>query len=405
MSVRTLEILKIDPVSPDLVIELKIDTLNLWKLIVVKHAELQSTFTPVGPPLPTKRELVGNVAVFGANGFIGKQLIQSIASRGYNVRALSRRFEVDYEPPEGVEQIRADLLDFVSVTRALEGVTTVVQLANNINPASGNARLVNDLEQELVTQVRFLEACLLAGVKRVVFPSSGGAVYGQLQYSPVDEKHPTFPVSSYGMTKLAMERYLHLFRVSHGLSYVVVRISNPYGPGQVFRRGQGLIPQVIERVKNGQPAVVFGNGEATRDFVFIGDLVEGITKAIEKPEAVDKTINLASGTSKSVMDVVQTISELLGREIAIQRMPARETDVTRNCLDVTLAKRFWTGRRRRLSAKECAKLWRPMDCNFVLRSLRCGARLGQTGIFNPVTPTGPTWFRQFGVPITSRNLN
>lgn len=306
----------------------------------MKHTELNSTYTPVSPPPPTASELVGNIAVFGANGFIGKQLVQNLSARGHNVRALSRRFDADQELPKGVEPVRADLLDLISVMRALEGVTTVVQLANNINPASGNSRLVNDLEQELVTQVRFLEACLLAGVKRVVFPSSGGAVYGQLQYSPVDEKHPCFPVSSYGMTKLAMERYLNLFRVSHGLSYVVVRISNPYGPGQVFRRGQGLIPQVIERIKSNQPAIVFGSGQATRDFVFIEDLVDGIASAIETPEAVDKTINLASGTSKSVMDVVQTISELLGREIAIQRMPARDTDVLRNCLDVSLAQKI-----------------------------------------------------------------
>lgn len=318
--------------------------ITLMKVPDLKHSDLKVEGLAVDAKTPLRGDAVGTIAVFGAGGFIGAELVKQLASRGAKVRAVARRFDEDEEPIEGVDQVRADLLDVLSVARALEGATTVVQLANNINPASGNHRMVNDLEQELVTQVRFLETCVLAGVKRVIFPSSGGAVYGQLKYSPADESHPTYPVSSYGMTKLAMERYLHLFYVSHGLEYIVTRISNPYGPKQQFRRGQGLIPLVIDRVKNNQPATVFGNGLATRDFVYIGDLVDGMISTIERPEIGNQTINLASGQAKSVMDVINTISSLIGRDVEIERVAARNTDVAQNCLDVGLAKELldWT---------------------------------------------------------------
>lgn len=302
------------------------------------HSDLTVESLLAGSEMPLSSDAIGTIAVFGASGFIGKQLVKGLAERGGKVRAVARKVLSGSDQVEGVEQVRADLVDVLSVSHALDGVTTVVQLANNINPASGNSRLVNDLQQELVTQLRFIEACLLAGVKRVIFPSSGGAVYGHLKYTPADESHPTVPVSSYGMTKLAMERYLHLFHISHGLDYVVARISNPYGPTQRFTRGQGLIPLVIDRVKNNEPATVFGNGLATRDFLFIDDLVDGLIAAIERPEIGCKTINLASGEAKSIMDVLNTISDLIGREVEIERLPARNTDVGQNCLDVSMAK-------------------------------------------------------------------
>ena len=181
-----------------------------------------------------------NRLVLGGNGFIGSHLVDQLVRTGHAVRILDRALSRFYTPPAGVDLVLADWEDEKVLTAALSGVETVFLLIGTTLPASSNADPIFDVQSNLVGTLRLLQACVAQGVRRIVFSSSGGTVYGIPQTIPIAETHPTEPISSYGITKLAIEKYLALYCRLHGLNYVVVRGANPYGKRQDPQRPQGL---------------------------------------------------------------------------------------------------------------------------------------------------------------------
>lgn len=233
--------------------------------------------------------------------------------------------------------MQADLADTPAISAALTGVSQVIQLVSESGPGNGNSRLIQDLETSVLPQVRFLELCQQAGVLRVVFASSGGTVYGRPLVVPIQEDHPTRPLSSYGLTKLILENYLALFTEGYGLNHVILRISNPYGPLQRFRNGQGLIANVIAHARDGTPVPVYGDGVAERDYVYVGDVCEAFHAALFRPEAVRQTVNIGSGIGRSVLEVLAAMEAMLGHPLARTHIPMRGTDVTRSVLSIDRA--------------------------------------------------------------------
>ena len=208
---------------------------------------------------------------------------------------------------------------------ALKGVDVVVDLASSSNPGLGDVRLERDIQDNLLPHVRLIEAVQAAGVQRLVFVSSGGAVYGTPQYKPIDEAHPTNPISSYGIVKLSIEKYLAMFGVLHDLDYVILRVSNPFGPGQIVKKGQGLVPAILRAIVESEPLTVFGDGRAQRDYIYIEDLIDALEKAILLPGASRKVINIGSGEGRSICDIVAKIEEVSGRRPELRfRSPAAE---------------------------------------------------------------------------------
>ena len=278
------------------------------------------------------------IGVFGAAGFLGRNVVLDLRSRGLQVRAVSRRFDDPAALLEaGAQVVQADLADSPAISAALAGVSHVIQLVSESGPGNGNSRLIQDLETSVLPQVRFLELCQQAGIHRVVFASSGGTVYGRPLSVPIQEDHPTRPLSSYGLTKLIVENYLALFTEGYGLNHVILRISNPYGPGQRFRNGQGLIANVIAHARDGTPVPVYGDGVAERDYIYVGDVCAAFHAALFRPEAVRQTVNIGSGIGRSVLEVLDAVEEMLGHPLARSHIPMRGTDVARSVLSIDRA--------------------------------------------------------------------
>ena len=281
------------------------------------------------------RETIG---VFGANGFIGRNLVSRLISLNRSVVAFGRSFPADYAALVGgpVETRVIDFNDVLATHAVLQDVTAVVQLINSSSPGLGNTRVVPDLNANVVPHVSFIESCLLTGVSRFLFLSSGGTVYGNPAYLPIDEAHATAPINSYGLTKMMVEHYLRMLAHGSTMSYFNLRVSNPFGPGQTLKKGQGLVASILRSHAAGLPITIFGDGTVQRDYLYIDDLIDSLVGALDAPPA-QETINIGSGVGRSVLEVVSATQKALAEELRLEFQPARPTDATANILDPSKA--------------------------------------------------------------------
>ena len=279
------------------------------------------------------------IAVYGANGFIGRHLVLRLIGAGHSVRAVSRRFdpEFDAEIKRKSDIVVADLGQPLAMASSLQDVSTVVQLVSSSSPGLRNDHAMADITENLVPHVEFLQTCARAGVKRYIFLSSGGTVYGPGASVPTPETAPTNPINSHGLTKLFVEKYIQMHGHMDGLEYFILRVANPFGPGQIFRKGQGLVPAIIDRWQKQQPVRIFGTGEARRDFIYIDDVIDAIEAAIGLPGSPQLVLNIGGGETKSVNEVVDAIEAAAGAIFQREYVPSRSTDVDISGLDISLA--------------------------------------------------------------------
>lgn len=280
------------------------------------------------------------IGVYGSNGFIGRHLAETLAREGRSVRAISRHKDnyLSKLSAYNIELVEADLMDSLAMASSLNGIDTVVQLISTSSPGFGNRHLISDVKQNVIPHIEFISQCIEAGVKRYIFISSGGAVYGPTRHCPIGEDHPTNPISSHGLTKLTTEKYLQMLADASGLEYIILRLANAYGPGQVFRKGQGLIPAVLERHSRGDIIQIIGDGQARRDYIYIDDIVRACICAIDANTHQRHIINIGSGESKSIIEVLDEMEKILGTKFQRGFIEARQTDVNISQLDITKAK-------------------------------------------------------------------
>lgn len=276
--------------------------------------------------------------VLGGGGFLGSNLARALHQQGVKVRIFDRPNLV--RPPIlrelDLEWLEGDFIDAQAVAAAVAGVEVVHQLVSTTLPKSSNENPVYDIESNLAGTVRLLEAAVREGVRKVVFSSSGGTVYGIPRYNPIDEEHPTEPLVSYGIAKLAIEKYLHLFSVLHGLDYAVLRISNPYGPGQSPTGSQGALTVFLHRALTGLPIEIWGDGTVVRDYLHVDDVTAAFLKvALEDVPA--GVFNVGSGRGTSLNELIGILGEALGRPVAVRYAPGRPFDVPVNVLNVAKA--------------------------------------------------------------------
>lgn len=277
-----------------------------------------------------------NALVVGGNGFIGSHLVDRLLSEGHTVHVFDRQPELYRKPLEGVIYHIQDFGNRSILVEALEHIDMVFHLISTTVPKTSNDDPVFDVMSNVVESIFLLEQCAKSKVKKFVFVSSGGAVYGTPAVVPVSEESPLNPESSYGISKLTIEKYLELFHHLYGLDYVIVRPSNPYGERQNYLGDQGVIAVFMGKIAKNQAIDIWGDGNTIKDYIYISDLIDGIYKA-----AVNKTIhrifNIGNGTGHSINDILKMITQKIDRPVLINYGPKGKFDVSKIYLDIKRA--------------------------------------------------------------------
>ena len=277
--------------------------------------------------------------VVGGNGFIGSHLVDALLQQEWGVTILDLQ-ERRYEPmPLAAYFIQGDLSQSYLVRQALAGVDIVFHLAWATIHEVSNRDPAADIHANLIPSLHLLEACRESGVHRIVFVSSGGTVYGLPEELPILETHPQNPINAYGITKVAVEKYLHMFQHLHNLDYAVLRPSVPYGPRQNPLGRQGAVAVFLYRVAQGLPITIWGDGSVTRDYFHVSDLVDALIAASEKDLSTYRTFNVGGGEELSLSGLLQLVEETVGKKAVVDYQPGRDFDAPRILLDTRRAKR------------------------------------------------------------------
>ena len=279
--------------------------------------------------------------VIGGNGFIGTNLITALKEQGVKVRVFDRYASKSGSNDDNVEYIIGDLGNHGALNEIVQGMDWVFHLAYTTLPKTSNDDPIYDVRSNLVDTIQLLQECGKVGIKKFVFISSGGTVYGVPQNIPIKESHPAEPICSYGITKLAIEKYLHLFYHLYRLDYVVLRLSNPYGEGQNPNAKQGAIGVFLGRVAQGESINIWGDGEVVRDYIYIKDAVDALIQGAKYKADDDKPriFNIGSGRGYSLNELVNVIQATVDLPVNVEYFPARDLDVSANVLDISLAQK------------------------------------------------------------------
>ncbi len=275
--------------------------------------------------------------VLGAGGFIGKALCERLCENGARVRGLVRRSPPTLPSHLPVTWTTGDFTDRSTLSKIVRGQDFVFHLAYDSIPETSNRNPTADLLRNVVPTLSLLDLCCAEGVGKVIFASSGGTVYGVTQpESVINESAPTNPISAYGVTKLTIEKYLALYKRLHNLDFHVLRISNPYGPGQSPHKRQGLVATILHRALTRQAVEIWGDGEIVRDYLHIRDVAMAFLYASQY-KGDFRIMNVGSGVGLSVNRVIKDIEVALGDTVISRRyVPGRVGDVPRNVLDTAL---------------------------------------------------------------------
>jgi UDP-glucose 4-epimerase len=278
--------------------------------------------------------------VIGGGGFIGRHLVRALQAKGDDVLVVGRSRFLDLSAT--TRSLRLDLSEATAAD-----FDTIVQKADVVHcyawttiPAQANADPLGDLQVNLKGALGLLDALKRRGGGRIVFASSGGTVYGPITRIPVQEDHALNPITAYGISKVAAEKYFQLYRYLYVIDTRVVRISNPYGAGQNPAKQQGVVTALIHHALADAPIEIWGTGETVRDFIHINDLIRALMAVANLPYVSGEMplLNIGYGDGTSLNTVVQIIENALGKSLNVTRKPTRAFDVPINILDITRAR-------------------------------------------------------------------
>ncbi len=273
------------------------------------------------------------IVVTGGSGFIGSHLCSHLASEGHTVRIIDLS-----PPPLGVnaEFVRASVLDVARLSRLFSGAECIVHLAALVDVQASVADPFSDFQVNAQGTLNVLEAARHAGVKKVAY-SSSAAVYGNPVRLPIDESHPTMPLSPYGLSKLTAERYLLLHRKLYGMENTALRLFNVYGTGQrPLSPYSGVITKFAEAISEGKQPLIYGDGEQTRDFVHVSDVCRAFSLAISS-KGCDLPINIGSGKGVAILDLLEKMCSLSGKTPNPKFLAERKGDIKKSVASVSLA--------------------------------------------------------------------
>lgn len=277
------------------------------------------------------------ILVTGGRGFLGRHLVAALLRAGHVVHNLDFH-DFGFSHPR-LAHWAGSFTDEATLRAALTGVDAVFHLAATgfVREASHDPH--RDCADNIAGTLRLIDLAAQAGVRRIVYASSGGTVYGPAIEVPLSENHPTNPITPYGISKLACEKYLRYFDGAGRIETLSLRIANPYGPGQSLAKAQGALTTFCKRAVDGEVIEIWGDGTVERDFIAVADVTRAFLAALSAP-AHGVEINVGSGQGTSLNAILRQIERALGRPVARRHLEGRAFDVPRNHLCIARAERL-----------------------------------------------------------------
>jgi UDP-glucose 4-epimerase len=282
---------------------------------------------------------MAKILVSGGAGFIGSTLVDKLISEGHQLVVLDNLAsgKKDYINPQAkfyeVDICSKEVTDVFMI----EKPEIVYHLAAQIDVRISVSDPVFDNKINAAGSLNILENCRQNNVKKFIFVSTGGAIYGEAEEIPTTESAPTYPLSPYGIHKLTTEKYCMFYREVYGLDYTILRFANIYGPRQYKGGEAGVVSIFIEHAVTGKPCFINGDGLQTRDYVYVDDVVAALSKA--KEVIYQGEINIGCAKEITVLDIVSAIKEA-GIDFAPEHAPAKPGEQRRSCLSYDLAKKI-----------------------------------------------------------------
>ena len=280
------------------------------------------------------------ILVTGGAGFIGSNVVDGFIWEGHQVTVvdnLSNGLEANVN--KKAQFIKVDIRSVVMDTVFEKMQPDVLcHHAAQIDLRKSVTDPIYDADVNIMGSLNLLNACVKYQVKKVTFASTGGAIYGEQNYFPTDEKHPAHPVSPYGVAKFAVEKYLYFYQKTYGMDFVVLRYSNVYGPRQNPLGEAGVVSIFTEKLLTDRESVINGPGTQTRDFVFVGDVVEANLLALGYPHS--DVFNIGTGTETDVNCIFRTLKEKTGSKQIEVHGPVIPGELERSVLDYRKAEKL-----------------------------------------------------------------
>lgn len=282
---------------------------------------------------------MNNIVILGAAGFIGTNLTKNLAKSEDNQITVIDQKKEYFSAIEHMNlcnvNIKETTFDEHTVFENLvQGNDVVYHLISTTVPSTANQHIAQELTMNVVSTAKLLDACVKCGVKKIVFISSGGTVYGKEANCPLSEETPTYPINSYGIQKITIEKLLYLYHYMYGLDYRVIRLANPYGPYQRPNGVLGAVTTFTYKALKQEEIVVYGDGSVVRDFIYIDDAVRAIENIVNGKSNY-KTFNLGCGYGTSIQEILNKLETILKIKLNVIYKESRKVDVPENYLDIS----------------------------------------------------------------------
>lgn len=273
------------------------------------------------------------ICVTGGCGFIGSHVVDILIDNGYEVFVIDNLSTGKRENlRSGIKLYEKDIREDLKSIFSLEKPSILVHLAAQINVRESLKNPVFDADVNVLGSINLIKTAVESGIKKVVYSSSGGAIYGEPEKLPCNEEHSINPLSPYGVSKYTVEKYLEYFNKMYGIGYTILRYSNVFGERQDPAGEAGVVSIFFDRAVNEQNLLIYGDGKQTRDFVYVKDVAKANLIAVEK-EPFNDSFNIGSGIPTSINELAEKIKEISGKNVEIQHGDAIHGEVKHIYLD------------------------------------------------------------------------